>query len=270
MPHPRAPRASCPASASISRRRHDLCPRSPAAGACAWRWPRCCSRRPDLLLLDEPTNYLDLEGTLWLIDYLQRYHPATIVVISHDRDMLDAVCNHILHLNHCKLTLWSGNYSSFETQRREQQAIEAKHKKKQDEQRKHMQAFVGPLPAASATKASQAQSRLKALARMEPVTALVDGEVLPFHLPSPEKPLKPPIVAMDKVSVGYDGTAILKHLGLTISDDDRIGLLGANGNGKSTFAKLVAGRLETMDGELRRSSKLDVGFFAAAPGGRPG
>ncbi|MCX8254125.1 putative ABC transporter ATP-binding protein YheS [Beijerinckiaceae bacterium RH AL1] len=216
--------------------------------------------QPDLLLLDEPTNYLDLEGTLWLIDYLQRY-PATIIVISHDRDMLDAVCDHILHLNHCKLTLWSGNYSSFETQRREQQAIEAKHKKKQDEQRKHMQAFVDRFRA-SATKASQAQSRLKALAKMEPVTALVDGEVLPFHLPSPEKPLRPPIVAMDKVSVGYDGKAILRNLSLSIADDDRIGLLGSNGNGKSTFAKLVAARLEAMDGELRRSSKLDVGFFA--------
>ncbi len=216
--------------------------------------------QPDLLLLDEPTNYLDLEGTLWLIDYLQRY-PATIIVISHDRDMLDAVCDHILHLNHAKLTLWTGNYSSFETQRREQQAIEAKHKKKQDEQRKHMQAFVDRFRA-SATKASQAQSRLKALAKMEPVAALVDGEVLPFHLPSPEKPLRPPIVAMDKVSVGYDGTAILENLNLSIADDDRIGLLGSNGNGKSTFAKLVAGRLAAMDGELRRSSKLDVGFFA--------
>ena len=215
---------------------------------------------PDLLLLDEPTNYLDLEGTLWLIDYLQRY-PATILVISHDRDMLDAVCNHILHLNHSKLTLWSGNYTSFEKQRREQQAIEQKHKKKQDEQRKHMQAFVDRFRA-SATKASQAQSRLKALAKMEPVTALVDGDVMPIILPSPEKPLKPPIVAMDHVHVGYDGKAILKNLNLTIADDDRIGLLGSNGNGKSTFAKLVAGRLLPMAGEVRRSGKLEVGFFA--------
>ena len=215
---------------------------------------------PDLLLLDEPTNYLDLEGTLWLIDYLQRY-PATILVISHDRDMLDAVCNHILHLNHSKLTLWTGNYTSFEKQRREQQAIEQKHKKKQDEQRKHMQAFVDRFRA-SATKATQAQSRLKMLAKMEPVTALVDGEVLPITLPSPEKPLKPPIIAMDRVSVGYDGKAILKNLSLTIADDDRIGLLGSNGNGKSTFAKLVAGRLAAIEGEIRRSQKLEVGFFA--------
>ena len=215
---------------------------------------------PDLLLLDEPTNYLDLEGTLWLIDYLQRYR-ATILVISHDRDILDAVCNHILHLNHSKLTLWTGNYTSFEKQRREQQAIEQKHKKKQDEQRRHMQAFVDRFRA-SATKATQAQSRLKALAKMEPVSALVDGEVLPIVLPSPEKPLKPPIVAMDRVSVGYDGNPILKNLNLTIADDDRIGLLGSNGNGKSTFAKLVAGRLDPIEGEVRRSSKLRVGFFA--------
>ncbi len=216
--------------------------------------------QPDLLLLDEPTNYLDLEGTLWLIDYLQRY-PATILVISHDRDMLDAVCDHILHLNHSKLTLWTGNYTSFEKQRREQQAIEQKHKKKQDEQRKHMQAFVDRFRA-SATKATQAQSRLKALAKMEPVSALVDGEVLPIILPSPEKPLKPPIIAMDRVTTGYDGKPILRNLDLVIADDDRIGLLGSNGNGKSTFAKLVAGRLAAMDGTLRRSQKLEVGFFA--------
>ena len=215
---------------------------------------------PDLLLLDEPTNYLDLEGTLWLIDYLQRY-PATILVISHDRDMLDAVCDHILHLNHSKLTLWTGNYTSFEKQRRDAQAIEQKHKKKQDEQRRHMQAFVDRFRA-SATKATQAQSRLKALAKMEPVTALVDGDVLPIVLPSPEKPLKPPIIAMDHAKTGYDGRTILRDLNLVIADDDRIGLLGANGNGKSTFAKLVAGRLAATEGCIRRSSKLDVGFFA--------
>ncbi|WP_158807317.1 ABC-F family ATP-binding cassette domain-containing protein [Beijerinckia sp. L45] len=215
---------------------------------------------PDLLLLDEPTNYLDLEGTLWLIDYLQRY-PATIFVISHDRDMLDAVCDHILHLNHSKLTLWTGNYTSFEKQRREQQAIEAKHKKKQDEQRKHLQGFVDRFRA-SATKAAQAQSRIKMLARMEPISAMMDGGVLPFHLPSPEKPLKPPIIAMDHASVGYDGKAILKNLNLVIADDDRIGLLGSNGNGKSTFAKLVAGRLSAMEGTVKRSGKMEVGFFA--------
>jgi len=215
---------------------------------------------PDLLLLDEPTNYLDLEGTLWLIDYLQRY-PATILVISHDRDLLDAVSDHILHLDASKLTLWRGNYSSFEKQRREQQAILLKHKKKQDDQRKHLQSFVDRFRA-KATKAAQAQSRLKMLAKMEPIAAIVDGHILPFHLPSPAKPLSPPIIAMDDASVGYDGAPVLRRLSLNIAEDDRIGLLGSNGNGKSTFAKLVAGRLQAQGGVVRRSSKLEVGFFA--------
>ncbi len=215
---------------------------------------------PDLLLLDEPTNYLDLEGTLWLVDYLQRY-PGTILVISHDRDLLDDVADHILHLDQAKLSLWRGNYSGFEKQRREQQAVQAKLQKKQEEQRKHLQAFVDRFRA-KATKAAQAQSRLKMLAKLEPIAAIVDGQVLPFDLPSPQKPLSPPIVAMDNAAAGYDGKPVLQRLSLTISDDDRIGLLGANGNGKSTFAKLVAGRLAALSGQVLRSSKLDVGFFA--------
>ncbi len=215
---------------------------------------------PDILLLDEPTNYLDLEGALWLIDYLAHY-PATVIVISHDRDLLDDVADHILHLDQGKLTLWRGNYTSFEKQRREQQALQLKHKKKQDEQRRHLQSFVDRFRA-SATKATQAQSRLKMLARLEPVSAMVDQQVLPFHLPSPQKPLSPPIIAMEGASVGYDEVAILSRLNLSISNDDRIGLLGSNGNGKSTFAKLLAGRLEKMGGVIKRSSKLQTGFFA--------
>ena len=216
--------------------------------------------RPDLLLLDEPTNYLDMEGTLWLIDYLATY-PATVLIISHDRDLLDAVCDHILHLDRAKLTLWRGNYDSFETQRREQQAIQAKHIKKQEEQRKHLQSFVDRFRA-SATKASQAQSRIKMLERMKPISAIVDSQVMPFHLPSPERPLSPPIVAMDGASTGYDDRPVLSRLSLNISNDDRIGLLGSNGNGKSTFAKLVAGRMPTLGGSLKKSSKMTVGFFA--------
>ena len=216
--------------------------------------------QPDLLLLDEPTNYLDLEGTLWLIDYLATY-PATVLIISHDRDLLDAVCDHILHLDQAKLTLWRGNYDSFETQRREQQAIQAKHIKKQEEQRKHLQSFVDRFRA-SATKASQAQSRIKMLERMKPISAIIDSQVMPFHLPSPERPLSPPIVAMDGASTGYDDRPVLSRLSLNISNDDRIGLLGSNGNGKSTFAKLVAGRMPTLGGSLKKSSKMTVGFFA--------
>ena len=228
---------------------------------------------PDILLLDEPTNYLDLEGTLWLIDYLAHY-PATVLVISHDRDLLDEVCDHILHLDQAKLTLWRGNYTSFERQRREQQALQMKLVKKQEDHRRHLQAFVDRFRA-QATKARQAQSRLKMLARLEPVAAMVDSEVLPFDLPSPEKPLSPPIVAMEGASVGYGDRTVLNRLSLSISNDDRIGLLGSNGNGKSTFAKLIAGRLDAMSGAVRRSSKLDVGFFAQhqvddlTPGGTP-
>ena len=216
--------------------------------------------QPAFLLLDEPTNYLDLEGTLWLIDYLSTY-PATMLVISHDRDLLDAVCDHILHLDRAKLTLWRGNYEGFERQRREQQAVQLKHQKKQEEHRKHLQAFVDRFRA-KASKARQAQSRMKMLEKLQPISALVDSDVLPIVLPSPQKELSPPIIAMEGVSTGYDDRAVLSKLSLNISNDDRIGLLGSNGNGKSTFAKLVAGRLPALSGAMRRSQKLDVGFFA--------
>jgi ATP-binding cassette subfamily F protein 3 len=215
---------------------------------------------PDLLLLDEPTNYLDLEGTLWLVDYLARY-PANVLVISHDRDLLDAVATHILHLERGKLTLYKGNYASFEKQRREAAQLAAKAGKKLEEQRKHLQAFVDRFRA-KATKARQAQSRLRMLERMEPVTAIVDDSVLPIHLPSPERPLSPPIIALERVAVGYGAQPVLSQLTLSVSNDDRIGLLGANGNGKSTFAKLLAGRLAPMTGEMVRAAKLSVGFFA--------
>ncbi len=216
--------------------------------------------QPDLLLLDEPTNYLDLEGTLWLVDYLSRY-PATIIVISHDRDLLNDVCDHIAHLDKGKLNLYRGNYSGFARQRAEARMLQAKFLKKQEEKRAHLQAFVDRFRA-KATKARQAQSRLKMLEKMEPAAALVDEEILPFCLPSPQKPLSPPIIAMENVAVGYDERAVLSRLSLSLSNDDRIGLLGANGNGKSTFAKLLGGRLEPMSGALKKSSKLDVGFFA--------
>ncbi|MCB1523880.1 MAG: ABC-F family ATP-binding cassette domain-containing protein [Rhodoblastus sp.] len=216
--------------------------------------------QPDLLLLDEPTNYLDLEGSLWLVEHLKTY-PATAIVISHDRDLLDAVCDHILHLDRAKLTLWKGNYSGFEKQRRELMAVQAKAAKKQEDKRKHLQEFVDRFRA-KATKARQAQSRLKMLEKMEPTAAIVDTDVLPIHLPSPEKQLSPPIIAMERGSVGYDERVVLSRLNLSLSNDDRIGLLGANGNGKSTFAKLLAGRLQPMGGDIVRATKLEVGFFA--------
>jgi ATP-binding cassette subfamily F protein 3 len=215
---------------------------------------------PDLLLLDEPTNYLDLEGTLWLMDYLSRY-PHTMLVISHDRDLLNQSVDQILHLDQARLTLYRGGYDQFERQRAEQQALQNKLIKKQEEERKHLQAFVDRFRA-KASKAKQAQSRVKRLEKLGPIAAIVDQEVLPFDFPSPERPLSPPIVAMEGVSVGYGEKPVLSRLTLGISDDDRIGLLGSNGNGKSTFAKLVGGRLEAMAGQVRRSSKLSVAYFA--------
>jgi ATP-binding cassette subfamily F protein 3 len=215
---------------------------------------------PDLLLLDEPTNYLDLEGTLWLMEYLARY-PHMVLVISHDRDLLNQSVDHILHLDQGKLTLYRGGYDQFERQRREKQALQLKLKKKQEDERRHLQAFVDRFKA-KASKARQAQSRMKRLEKLEPVAAIVDTDVVPFDFPSPERPLSPPIIAMEGASTGYGEKPILSRLDLVIADDDRIGLLGSNGNGKSTFAKLVGGRLDAMSGSVRRSSKLTVGYFA--------
>ncbi len=216
---------------------------------------------PDLLLLDEPTNFLDLEGTLWLEDYLARY-PRTVVIISHDRDLLDVAVNWILHLENGKLTLYRGGYSAFERQRSERQALDLKLRKKQEAERKHLQSFIDRFRA-KATKARQAQSRMKILARMEPVAAVVANEVQPIVIPSPAKLLSPPIIALEGVSTGYDpDKPVLRRLSLRIDDDDRIALLGANGNGKSTFAKLIAGRLEPFSGRIVRAERLDVGYFA--------
>jgi ATP-binding cassette subfamily F protein 3 len=216
---------------------------------------------PDLLLLDEPTNYLDLEGTLWLEAYLTRY-PRTVIVISHDRDLLNRAVDTIVHLDQGKLTLYRGGYDSFERQRREKQALLASHIRKQEEQRKHMQEFVDRFRA-KASKARQAQSRLKALAKLEPIAALVDESVMPFRFPDPVKPLAPPIVTMEGTAVGYEPDKhILSRLSLCIDDDDRIGLLGSNGNGKSTFAKLIAGRLPHASGSFRRDPRMQVAYFA--------
>ncbi len=215
---------------------------------------------PDLLMLDEPTNYLDLEGTLWLYDYLTRY-PRTALIISHDRELLDTCVDHIVHLDQSKLTIYRGGYSSFERQRAEKQALQAKLAVKQDLQRKHLQAFVDRFKA-KASKARQAQSRVKMLERLQPVAAITDSEVLPFNFPGPERPLSPPLVTLDRVAVGYGDKPVLSRIDLTLLPDDRIALLGANGNGKSTFCKLLAGRLAPMTGSRVASSKLSVAYFA--------
>ncbi|MEM8813252.1 MAG: ATP-binding cassette domain-containing protein [Pseudomonadota bacterium] len=218
-------------------------------------------KAPDLLLLDEPTNYLDLEGTLWLETYLARY-PHTVIVISHDRDLLNTVVSSILHLDAGKLVLYRGGYDQFERQRREKQRLQQKAQAKQDEQRKHMEAFVARFRY-KASKARQAQSRLKMLEKLEPIAAIADEAMRPIGFPQPEASLAPPIIALDSVAVGYNpGQPILKRLDLRIDDDDRIALLGANGNGKSTFAKLVSGRLDPEAGILTRATKLRIGYFA--------
>ncbi len=216
---------------------------------------------PDLLLLDEPTNYLDLEGTLWLEDYLANY-PRTVIVISHDRDLLDTSVDQILHLDRGKLTLYKGTYSSFEEQRATREMLDAKHAKRQADERKRLQAFVDRFKA-KASKARQAQSRVKMLERMKPVTALVTQDVQEISFPVPEKMLSPPIIAVDNVSVGYDPKKpVLNHVTLRIDTDDRIALLGSNGNGKSTLVKLLANKLAPFSGHVTRAEKLSVGYFA--------
>ncbi|MBO0346186.1 ABC-F family ATP-binding cassette domain-containing protein [Roseibium sp. CAU 1637] len=215
---------------------------------------------PDLLLLDEPTNYLDLEGTMWLESYVARY-PHQVLLISHDRDLLNKAVDSIVHLEQGKLTYYTGGYDSFDRQRRETMMLQMKAKEKQDAQRKHMQTFVDRFRY-TASKARQAQARLKMLEKMEPIAALTEESSRPIHFPDPVGRLAPPILKLEGVSVGYDGKAILKNLTLNVDTDDRIALLGANGNGKSTFAKLISGRMEAMGGELARASKLKIAFFA--------
>src|SRR5436305_1237101 len=216
---------------------------------------------PDLLLLDEPTNYLDLEATLWLEDHIARY-PRTVIVISHDRDLLDNAVDSILHLEAGKLTFYRGGYTAFERQRRERQTLDLKLAKRQELERKRLTAFVDRVRA-KATKARQAQSRMKLLAKLEPIAAVVAEEVRPIEIPPPAKPLSPPIIALDEVNVGYEpGRPVLRRLTLRIDDDDRIALLGANGNGKSTLVKLIAGRLDPMSGQVTRAQRLEVGYFA--------
>ncbi|MBE1203260.1 ribosomal protection-like ABC-F family protein [Aminobacter carboxidus] len=216
---------------------------------------------PDLLLLDEPTNYLDLEGTLWLENYVSKY-PHTVLLISHDRDLLNRAVNSIVHLDQKKMTFWRGGYDQFERQIAEQRELQEKGRVKQEAARKHLQSFVDRFRA-KASKARQAQSRIKALEKMKPIAALIEDNVRPFSFPEPVKTVASPIVALDRVSVGYQADKpILKKMTLRIDADDRIALLGANGNGKSTFAKLLAGRLKAETGSVTIAPGLKVAIFA--------
>ena len=214
---------------------------------------------PDLLLLDEPTNHLDLEATLWLESYLKTY-PHTILLISHDRTLLNSVPTRMIHIDQRKLVAYAGGYDQIERTRRANIERLSALQSRQIAQRKHLQSFIDRFRA-KATKARQAQSRIKALERMEPIIGIVEDSTPEFEFPSPE-PLPPPLITLENVTVGYEGRPVLSRLNLRIDLDDRIALLGANGNGKSTLIKLLANRLSPLSGQYRRSGKLEVGYFA--------
>ena len=215
---------------------------------------------PDMLLLDEPTNYLDLEGALWLEARLKKY-PHTALIISHDRELLNGVCTHILHLSNRKLDLYTGDYDTFERTRAERLRLLEASRSKQEAERAHLQKFIDRFKA-KASKAAQAQSRVKRLEKMQRIELPPEERVAPFVLPSPEKPLPPPLIRLEKAAVGYEpGKPILKSLNLRMDLDDRIGLLGVNGAGKSTFAKLIARALTVETGEFHRDGKMRVGWF---------
>ncbi|MWB77261.1 ATP-binding cassette domain-containing protein [Pseudooceanicola sp. 216_PA32_1] len=215
--------------------------------------------QPDLLLLDEPTNYLDLEGALWLESYLARY-PHTVLIVSHDRGLLNRAVGHILHLEDRKLTLYQGNYDTFAETRAARLAVAEAENRKQEARRAHLQSFVDRFRA-KASKAVQAQSRLKMIAKLKPINTPQEAALRAFSFPTPEE-LSPPIVRVESGVVGYDGKPVLSHLDLRIDQDDRIALLGRNGEGKSTLSKLLSNRLAPMSGRVITSSKLRVGYFA--------
>ncbi len=213
----------------------------------------------DILLLDEPTNHLDLEASIWLENHLRRYK-GTLLLISHDRYILNDLCNYIIHFENQRLNTYSGNYDTFQKTRTLQREVQAKQIAKQEVQRKHLQSFVDRFRY-KATKAKQAQSRIKMLEKMEILAPLSSEYSSSFDFPEPIE-LSPPLISLDDVSAGYDDNIVLKKLSFRIVDNDRIALLGANGNGKSTLAKLLSGRLTPMSGTINRSKKLEVGYFA--------
>ena len=217
--------------------------------------------RPDCLLLDEPTNYLDLEGVMWLQTYLRSF-PGAVLVISHDRDLLNGAMQKIAHLKDGKLTVFDGGYDDFEKALAEKQRLQMKLVEKQEAERRHLQSFVDRFKA-KASKAKQAQSRVKRLEKMQVIATTVDDPIAPFDFPNPERRMAPPIVRMLDLAVGYEpDKPILKGVSLNIDPDDRIGILGRNGAGKSTLAKLLNDKLEPSEGFLRKHKKLQIAFFA--------
>jgi ATP-binding cassette subfamily F protein 3 len=214
---------------------------------------------PEMLLLDEPTNYLDLEGAMWLEARLRKY-PKSAIIISHDRELLNNSVEFILHLHDGKLELYTGGYDAFEKRRAEKARLQSASRVKQEAERAHLQSFVDRFRA-KASKAAQAQSRMKRLAKLEPIAAVIEERVAPFWLPSPARPLAPPLMRLEAASVGYGAEPILRDLNLRLDVDDRIGLLGVNGAGKSTFAKMAAGALQLQAGHMQRERRIQVGWF---------
>jgi ATP-binding cassette subfamily F protein 3 len=214
---------------------------------------------PDLLLLDEPTNHLDLEATLWLEGWLARF-PGAALVVSHDRGLLDRAVEAIAHLDRGKISLTPGGFDEFVRIRTERAMQQARAAERIAAERAHIQSFIDRFRY-KASKARQAQARIKALARMPQIETVIEDAPTRFDFPEPQR-IAPPILALDRVAIGYDGVPVLRNVSLSVDMDDRIALLGANGNGKSTLAKLLAGRLEPLSGEMRRGSKLNVGYFA--------
>ena len=214
---------------------------------------------PDLLLLDEPTNYLDFEGTAWLENYLQKFK-NTVLVISHDRNLLNKSVSGILHLSSKKIQFYTGNYDTFDNERRSQLEQKISQKNKQDVQRAHIQSFVDRFKA-KASKARQAQSRIKILEKMKPIVIEEDQKIPKFKFEDVSK-FAPPLVTLDQASVGYNQVEVLKNINIQINPDDRIGLLGVNGEGKSTFSKLIAKKINVMKGHLLIPKKLKIGYFA--------
>jgi ATP-binding cassette, subfamily F, member 3 len=215
--------------------------------------------RSDILLLDEPTNHLDLDAVLWLENWLLRY-PGTLLLISHDRDFLDRVVDHVAHLEQQQLRLYTGNYSDFERLRAAAQAMQQAAYAKQQRQIKHMQDFVTRFRA-KASKARQAQSRIKALEHMEILSAVQADSIFQFAFKEPSK-CPNPLISLDQASVGYENNIILEQLNFSIAPTDRIALLGPNGAGKSSLIKLLAGELKAMQGECTTGPGLVIGYFA--------
>ena len=215
----------------------------------------------DVLLLDEPTNYLDVEGAVWLESHVRNYN-GTAFIISHDRDFLNNAVTHIAHLRDGKLFSYTGGYDKFEGALAEQNRLNMALISKQEDERRALESFVNRFKA-KASKAKQAQSRVKRLEKMQPVATIISDPIAPIDLPAPERALSPPIIRFDKVKLGYeDGITILRDLNQRIDNDDRIGILGKNGEGKSTFAKAVMEDLLPQEGYVRRHKKLRIGYFA--------